>query len=140
MEEPEFSLEIPVNAAFINTVRLFAAALARHFGCEELAVNDLKLAISEAATNSLINKMAEGSTTPIRVLVAAGVDRLNFLVEEGGAEEMAASSEQQDEEVSTDQMARILGLELIRTLFPDLGLMRQDDGRLDLRFSIPLTS
>jgi len=46
-------LEVPGDAAHLSTARLFAAAVGRHFGVDESAIDDVKLGVSEAVTTAV---------------------------------------------------------------------------------------
>ena len=49
-DKEDFVLELPAAPEYLSMARLFVVALARHFGSEEEAVEDARLAVSEACT------------------------------------------------------------------------------------------
>jgi serine/threonine-protein kinase RsbW len=84
VEAARVSLEFPAEARFVATARLFAAAMARHYGCDENVVEDVRIAVSEACTNS-VEALAKASTDG-SVTVAAFVRpaALGFEVTDSG--------------------------------------------------------
>lgn len=55
-------LEIPPRSAYVGVVRLALASLARSSGLDDEAVDDFKIAVSEACTNAVLsNEEVEGS-------------------------------------------------------------------------------
>ncbi len=62
-------LQVPAEAAALSTVRLFVAASARVAGASEEVVEDLKLAVSEAASAAVL--AASGQQVHIDIEVAS---------------------------------------------------------------------
>lgn len=133
MEEDRFYLEIPLEPAFLVCARLFAGSLARFYETDHDATDDLKVAVSEACTNALAKKPDSGL---IKISVLRRDHELVFEIENGGAAIMEESASDQVEHASTEELARILGVELIRSLFPDASVRRNNGGH-DLTFSLP---
>ena len=73
----DYSIEIATAEALVS-VRVFAVAIARLHGCDEDLVEDLKLAVSEAAALGL----GLGS---VRIEIAAGEGRIDVVVAPGAA-------------------------------------------------------
>ena len=48
-----FSVSVPARAGLVGTLRVFASAVARHYGLPDDLVEDVKLAVSEAATGPI---------------------------------------------------------------------------------------
>jgi len=118
-----FVLDIPAVPVHLGTARTFSSQIARHAGVEDSVVEDVKLAVSEACAGS-VDPVGAGERVVIRSRL--GPEAIAFEVEGGG--DFAPDRSQ-------DGPAR---LDLIRTLFPDASLDRQDDGRTTVRFSFPL--
>lgn len=120
MSEPRATLELELaaDAALLATARLFAAAAARTAGCDEDAVEDVRLAVSEACARSM-----RGATDGDRLSVAAllGVGEVDIVVE-GPAGPIGP------EDIDT--------LDLVATLFPDAS-STEDAGRITVRFGAP---
>lgn len=112
----QFVLELPAAPQYVGSARLFVAAVARRLDCSPETVDDLKLGISEACTQAL----AAGGLTPQRLrLTVARVDaRLELEVVRLGRE---ASAEVDDPATAEAHQIRDLGLDLLRSLFPDTG-------------------
>jgi hypothetical protein len=134
--EPEgtFVLELPDDPAFVATARLFAAALARHFGCDEDTVQDVKLAVSEACTAAV----ADRGTAPVRLEAAAegGALRFDVCCLEGPTGRPAAGGD-----ARTARLERPIGptgVQLIGALFADAATVQDADGTARIRFSVPL--
>ena len=132
--DPEaLELSVPANAEYLSTARLFAAAAARHFSAVEDAVEDLRLAVSEASTFVLqrspppsalrvgIRPLPEG----VAVRVHAAADR----AEPAGA----APSEEDEPTGPVDGW----GPELLQALVDDLAFQTQADGQLEAAFVFP---
>ncbi|HXF36079.1 MAG TPA: ATP-binding protein [Actinomycetota bacterium] len=133
--EPEgtFVLELPDDPAFVATARLFAGALARHFGCQEDTVQDVKLAVSEACTAAV----ADRGTAPVRLEAAAegAVLRFDVCCLEGPPGRPAAG------DARTAHLERPIGptgVQLIGALFADAATVHDPDGTAHITFSVPL--
>lgn len=63
----QVSLEIPPKSPYVGVVRLALASLARTAGLDEEKVDDLKIAVSEACANAVLNNEEVGSTEPVSV-------------------------------------------------------------------------
>lgn len=72
-------LEIPPGSAYVAVVRLVVAALARGAGMEDEAVEELKIALSEACTNAVLVHEEASLDDPVSVRWIEEPDR--FLVE-----------------------------------------------------------
>ena len=131
-----FSIELPVDPAYLGSARLFAGAVARNFGCSDGAVEDLKVAISEACTNALIAHRERRSGHSVRLHALAGREELLFRIEEGGVPLIEPEDRQTGDHPSTEQLGRLLGVELVRSLFPGASVDRNERGGLDLTFVV----
>jgi anti-sigma regulatory factor (Ser/Thr protein kinase) len=122
-----FVLDVPSEPQNLGTARTFATRVASHFGCDDDTVLDLRLAVSEACTESMASP--EPSESTIRVSLEPGADRLR--VEITGTGSFAGDDGYR---LSAGEPTR---LELIRTLFPDAIVAPVKDGLHALRFSVP---
>lgn len=107
-----FVLELPAAPQYVGTARLFVAAVARRLSCPPETVDDLKLGVSEACTQALAGS---GLVERLRVSLSRGADRLALEVARVGAQAPAAA------DGSTVAAGEQLGLDLLRSLFPDTG-------------------
>lgn len=126
-------LEIPLDPAYFASVRLFASSLARMYECDEPSIEDLKLAVSEACGNAL----AAHNRDFLRINTSADGRVFSVDVEDGGAAALQPTLQDGAEHVSTD-LARMLSLELIRSLFPEAKALENARGGYDLHLSLPI--
>jgi anti-sigma regulatory factor (Ser/Thr protein kinase) len=128
--QDRFTLELPRDAAFMATARMFASSLARHFEIEEDVVEDLKLAISEACSRALA---ADDADLPVSLRVARDDGRLLFEISQG---DLPPAEEEDTPAPSHEQMGAAMSLELITALFDDAVIATDPQGRPVLRFSV----
>jgi serine/threonine-protein kinase RsbW len=67
MTSSRVEVEIPPRSAYVRVVRLAIASLARSAGLGEEAVDDLKIAVSEACANAVISHEASGTDDAVKV-------------------------------------------------------------------------
>lgn len=127
-------LETPLDPAYFVSVRLFASSLARLYECDEPSIEDLKIAVSEACANALVARNRD--FLRVQTNVDGGVFSVD--IEDGGAAALQPSSKDEAEHASTDELARMLGLELIHSLFPEAKVQENARGGYDLHLSIPV--
>lgn len=131
MTDDRFALEIPPLPAYVATARLFLGAVARHFGYEEEAVDDLKLAVSEACSMSVRDR---DSLAPIRLEVKGGAAGLR--IECVDPETGPLAPDGRDRESTPDSFARSVALDVIQSLFPDASIEPSPGGGRRVRFSL----
>ena len=133
--EDQFSLEFTSEPEFISTARLFAGAAARYYGCDEDAVQDVKIAVSEACTNAVKAHGTAVVATPVRVIVRPMGDRVEFhIIDAGGGFERATNGDRKRSD--TDALLESgIGLQIIQALFPDTDVGPNPDGGTTVRFS-----
>lgn len=127
-----WTLEIPAEAAYVSTARLFAGAMARHFGVPEEAVDDLKLAISEACNGAIRLREAEEGARPILIEVSPEGTSLTFEIEDAIEAGPSLAGD------TTGDLTRGLSIELIQALFPEAQMLAGQGGGTRLRLSVPL--
>jgi anti-sigma regulatory factor (Ser/Thr protein kinase) len=127
------TLQIPSDAAYIATARLFAASVARHFAVDEELIPDLKLAISEACAGDIL---VGGGGSAIHISATAAEDRLGFEVTQP---EETDSPPPPSEATPTPGETAQLALEVIQALFEDAEVVDGPDGRV-IRFGAPTGS
>jgi len=135
--EDQFRLEFSSEPDFISTARLFAGAAARYYGCDEDAVQDVKIAISEACTNAVKAHESAFVAMPVRVVVRPQSSFIEFeVIDSGGGFERAAGNGEQTHE--TDPLLENgIGLHIIQALFPDTEVGPNTEGGTTVRFSVP---
>lgn len=134
---PELVLEIAPLPEHVRTARLFAASAARHFSVDEEKIDDLKIAISEACTNSFRAHRDSGATDAV-VIAATRVDAgvLFRVVDAGEGFEPHAGSGDIEDTTPAGLFEGNLGLALIRTLFPDAEITRNETRGMTVAFVV----
>jgi serine/threonine-protein kinase RsbW len=136
--EDAFALALPPEPEQVRTARLFAAALARHFGADEERIEDLKIAISEAATNSIKAHRVASVGEPVRILASADAGLLRFRVVDAGRGFDVDLPGQGAATPPGGLFEGSLGLTLIRALFPEVEIGRNRDGGMTVTISLEL--
>jgi hypothetical protein len=122
VNDDAFRLSLPSDAVHLGTARSFAAAVARHYAVSGEAVEDLKIAISEACVDALV------AGQPINVAAEDEGRAIAFTVDAPEGEEGA-------ERAALDELGAPARIEVIRSLFPDAEVTA-DNGRRRIRFSL----
>jgi serine/threonine-protein kinase RsbW len=134
-------LAIPPDAGYIAMARMFAGSVARHYGCDEDVVEDVKVAVSEACTNSVKAHHDSGTAEPIELRARALDGELTFEIIDSGKGIDIALQRAVDESAVTPAGGLYegsLGLTLIRSLFPGAEILRNDDRGTTVRFVVPV--
>lgn len=134
----EFTLALPPEPEYVGVARLFAASVARHFGCDSESVEDLKVAVSEACTNSIKAHRDASVGEPVRIVVRLDGDALRFQVFDVGGGFDAPPPPADSVTPPLGLFEGSLGLTLIRSLFPDTEIARNAEGGTTVRFSLLL--
>ncbi|MGH2637535.1 MAG: ATP-binding protein [Actinomycetota bacterium] len=124
MTHDAFGLTLPSRAEHLGTARSFAAAVARHYDVAGEAVEDLKIAISEACVDALV------AGEPIHVRASESGRAISFSVD-------APEGDDAPDRAELDELGAPARIELIRSLFPDAGVASAA-GRREIRFSLPI--
>lgn len=133
-DSESFRLEFAAEPEYISTARLFAAAVARHFGCEEDDVQDVKVGISEACTNAVKAHLTSVAPGPVAVVVRALEDRVEFnVLDKGGG---ISADRPKPAASDVDGLGESgIGIHIIKALFPDADLSNVNGGT-SVRFSV----
>jgi serine/threonine-protein kinase RsbW len=124
-------LTIPAKAEYITLVRLALTGLWRLRSFSEEALADLKLAVTEACSNSVRHAYGEGSEGIVRVDYELHEDRLVIEVSDDGTGFDRERWERERGELSEGG----LGLAIIRSLTDELELADRNGGQgFRLRF------
>jgi len=117
--------------------RIFGAAVARHFGCDEDAVEDVKIALSEACTNSVKAHRDNGVELPVRIIGIAEEDELLFeVVDEGPGIDLSKRDVSADATPPGGLFEGSLGLTVIRSLFPTAEIGPNAEVGTTVRFAV----
>jgi anti-sigma regulatory factor (Ser/Thr protein kinase) len=132
----DVEIEIPARSVYVGVVRLAMAALARSAGMGEEAVDDLKIAVSEACTNAVVSNDDAGGDWPVTVSWSVADDRAVIDVSDRGA-----LYDSRDEGGSLDSPAGRVAMSaaLMESLVEAVELLPRADGGTTARLTIALT-
>ena len=136
----QLQLAIPAEPGYIAMSRMFAAAVARHYGADEDVVEDLKVAVSEACTNSVKAHREGGTTEPIQLRARQVDDAIEFQIVDSGIGIDPDLQAAADSAITpaAGLYEGSLGLTLIRSLFPSAEIVRNEDRGTTVRFLVPV--
>jgi anti-sigma regulatory factor (Ser/Thr protein kinase) len=128
-------LEIPPRSVYVGVIRLALASLARGAGMDEEAVDDLRIAVSEACTNAVLSNEAAGRDDPVTVSWRADADRAVIEVSDRGH-----LYDGRDERGSLDSPSGRVAMSavLLGSLVEDFELIPRAEGGTCARFTVPL--
>jgi serine/threonine-protein kinase RsbW len=124
----EIEVEIPPSAEFVVVVRHVLGALARIRELDPDVVEDVKLAVSEACTNSVTMSERAGSSDPIVVRGAVAGGRFHVWVADRGPRMEATGPPTSSTDSLDFSFERGLSLPLIRGLVDELEISERDGG------------
>jgi serine/threonine-protein kinase RsbW len=119
------ALTIPARAEFIALCRLALAGLARTRSLAPEVVADLKLALTEACSNSVRHAYAEGREGVVEIRYELGEDRIRVEVSDDGHGFDPVLVERSPEEIDEGG----LGIAIIRAVTDELDITRGPDGQ-----------
>ena len=76
-------IEIPARSPYVGVVRLAITSLGRTAGLDEEAIDDLKIAVSEACANAVLAHEEAGVADPVAVRWSDEADRVVVDVDHG---------------------------------------------------------
>jgi serine/threonine-protein kinase RsbW len=120
-------LTIPAKPEYISLARLALTGLSRVRELDPETLADLKLAITEAASNSVRHAYSDGSGT-VEVLYDLQPDRLVIEVSDDG-EGFAYDREPAAADLEDELTEGGLGIAIIKTIADEFELGRRPDGR-----------
>ncbi|HVL32208.1 MAG TPA: ATP-binding protein [Actinomycetota bacterium] len=133
------SLEINPDPQMIAMARMFVASVARHHAVDEDSVDDIKIVISEACTNSVKAHQSDGIEDPIRIIAYLEDELLYFeVLDEGAGLDLSVDSPDAEHVTpSAGLYEGSLGLQLIRSLFPKSEIGSRDERGTFVRIPVP---
>lgn len=124
-------LQIPAKAEYITLGRLALTGLSRLQGLREETLADLKLALTEACSNSVRHAYRDGRAGTVEIVYDLRPDRLTIEVLDDGPGFSYVESDGEDSELSEGG----LGIAIIRSLSDEFELgERVSGGGSRLRF------
>jgi serine/threonine-protein kinase RsbW len=128
-------LTIPAKAEYITLGRLALSGVTRlHAGVSPEVLGDLKLALTEACTNSVRHAYGEGGGL-VEIVYRLYPDRLEVVVADEG--EGFTPDEREDEPGELSEGG--LGIAIIEALSDEFEITQRDEGGSRLRFVKKLT-
>jgi serine/threonine-protein kinase RsbW len=128
---PRVALTIPARAEFVALCRLALTGVARTRALTPEVVADLKLALTEACSNSVRHAYEEGREGTVEVRYELGDDHIAVEVNDDGAGFDPDVIERAQEELDEGG----LGIAIIRALTDELEIGARDGGGSRLRFT-----
>jgi serine/threonine-protein kinase RsbW len=119
------ALTIPARAEFIALCRLALTGLARTRALSPEVVADLKLALTEACSNSVRHAYGEGREGVVEIRYELDVDRIRVEVSDGGHGFDPVLVERPSEEIDEGG----LGIAIIRAVTDELDIARGPEGQ-----------
>ena len=119
------ALTIPARAEFIALCRLALTGLARTRALAPEVVADLKLALTEACSNSVRHAYAEGREGFVEIRYELGEDRIRVEVSDDGDGFDPVIVERSPEEIDEGG----LGIAIIRAVTDELDISRGPEGQ-----------
>jgi anti-sigma regulatory factor (Ser/Thr protein kinase) len=135
IEDDLLELQIPPQAEYVGTARLFLAAAGRHFELSEEAVADVKVAVSEVCADDIEDPHRPGH---LRIAIRSGTDALEVAVssQPAGIEADTAGTAAPALQIGT--LERRLREPLVHALFPEADYEPQEHSlRLSLPWELP---
>jgi serine/threonine-protein kinase RsbW len=129
------ALTVPARAEFIALGRLALTGLARTRALSAEIVADLKLALTEACSNSVRHAYDEGREGVVEIVYELSDDRIAIQVTDDGSGFDPAILERAQEELDEGG----LGIAIIRALTDELEIGARPEGGSRLRFTKYLT-
>jgi serine/threonine-protein kinase RsbW len=124
-------LTIPARPEYITLGRLALSAIAGVRPLSEETLHDLKLALTEACTNSVRHAYADGREGEVEIVYELAGDRLIVEVgDEGAGFEPANGGDGEQPELEEGG----LGIAIIRAVSDEVEIGRRQDGGSRLRF------
>jgi len=127
-------LEIPPRSAYVGVVRLALSSLARAAGLDEEKVDDIKIAVSEACANAVLNNEEAGSDDPVVISWDETEDAVHIEVADRGASlDPDALDEVDTQGFST---RAVMSIALLKSLVDDCGFEAREGGGTTTRLLI----
>jgi anti-sigma regulatory factor (Ser/Thr protein kinase) len=127
-------LTLPARPAYVATARAFVAAAARHFGAEEEAVADLKVAVSEACSGAV--RVSDSGIT-FHIAVDAEPHQLTVEIVTPTEPPLDEPASPVDLDLAPREFEEAIRATLIDALFPEASFERRDGG-LAVSFAVSL--
>lgn len=136
----ECVLNIPPQPGYVGVARLFVTTLARRTRCDEESIGDLKIAISEVCTGAVRAHAGAGIDAPVRVRARSGPAGLVVeITVRGTSFRISSFADGAGPAPAGGFSEGSLPLEIVKGLFPDVRIVRDEEGSSRITFSVPVT-
>jgi hypothetical protein len=130
-QDDVLELQIPPEAEYVGTARLFLAAAGRHFELSEEAVADVKVAVSEVCADAIEDQRLSEN---LRIAIRPGLEALEVAVSSQPVGIEADVPETGEVAPRLTTFERRLREPLVHALFPDAVYVPTEHS---LRLSVP---
>ena len=127
-------LEIPPRSPYVGVVRLAISSLARSAGLDEEKVDDIKIAVSEACANAVLNNEESGSDDPVSITWEEGNEEVRILVADRGP--TVDTSEADTVDTQGFSTRAVMSYALLKSLVDDCAFEPRDGGGMTTRLLI----
>ncbi|MDR2156182.1 MAG: ATP-binding protein [Clostridiales Family XIII bacterium] len=114
-------LMVPGKPEYVGTVRLAVSSLANKVGFDIEAIEDIKVAVSEACSNIVCHSDMD-SDRPYRVVCEMCDDRIEIVVEDEG---IGFDTDRYEEPAPGQMQERGLGVFIIRALMDEVNVLSE---------------
>lgn len=131
----QVELEVPPKSVYVGVVRLAISALGRSLELDEDAIEDLKIAVSEACANAVIQHEEAGLDQHVRIVWNDDPGRIQIEVTSAGERPLEDAT---DALTSTGSLASrdVLSLALLQSLVDECVVERLPEGGSVTRLTV----
>ena len=126
-------LQVPPSPVYVGVVRLAVASLARSSGLDEEAVDDLKIAVSEACANAVLGLEQSDATDPITITMSEEGNTLALEIADRAPATDLTADPQDSQGFDTRSM---MSLALLESLVDECRIGPRDGGGTITRLSV----
>jgi len=130
----DVELSIPAQSAYVGVVRLAIGALARAAELDEDIVDDLRIAVSEACTNSVLSHERSGVDAPVTVTWNEEPSRLLVEIVDEGAVYDADGLDADDTQA---ELRLSMSVAMLRSLMDGCEIAPREGPGMATRFTVP---
>ena len=129
------AVEIPAGSAYVGVVRLALSSLARSVGLSDEAVEDLKMAVSEACANAVLANEERAPQEPVGVVWTDDSEKVVIEVRDRGTTYDPSRESLEDSQGFSSRYA--MSVALLRSLVDDCTFEPRDGGGMTTRLIVP---
>lgn len=134
-EDTTVELQIPCDPQQVSAARIFVASAGRQFGVDEEAIDDLKVAVSEACNGAIDANERNDVEGPMTISVEAHDESVEVRIASAGGSDV--HEDEWDPATPTHLFQRTIGMGLVHGLFPDATWDESSSEGLRVTFRIP---